>query len=47
MLGNPARRVGWMSRAGIRLGADLRCPIEGTSYVERGPDRLEVAEAAG
>ncbi|MBR0938024.1 acyltransferase [Bradyrhizobium jicamae] len=25
MVGNPARRVGWMSRAGERLGRDLVC----------------------
>jgi UDP-2-acetamido-3-amino-2,3-dideoxy-glucuronate N-acetyltransferase len=47
MLGNPARRVGWMSRAGIRLGADLVCPVEGITYVERGLDRLEPAKPAG
>lgn len=34
MVGNPARRVGWMSRAGARLGADLVCPIEGVRYRE-------------
>jgi predicted dehydrogenase/acetyltransferase-like isoleucine patch superfamily enzyme len=39
MVGNPARRVGWMSRAGARLGPDLVCPIEGTSYRET-PDGL-------
>jgi predicted dehydrogenase/acetyltransferase-like isoleucine patch superfamily enzyme len=32
--GNPARRIGWMSRAGARLGADLVCPIEGLRYRE-------------
>ena len=26
MAGNPARRIGWMSRAGERLGSDLICP---------------------
>jgi len=36
VMGNPARRVGWMSRAGARLGADLVCPIEGTRYHEKG-----------
>ena len=29
MAGVPARRIGWMSRAGERLGADLVCPIAG------------------
>ena len=26
MAGNPARRIGWMSKAGERLGGDLVCP---------------------
>ncbi len=26
MVGNPVRRIGWMSRAGERLGDDLICP---------------------
>ena len=30
--GVPARRIGWMSRAGGRLGEDLVCPIDGTRY---------------
>lgn len=41
MLGVPARRVGWMSRAGGRLGEDLVCPIDGTPYRLVAPDRLE------
>jgi acetyltransferase-like isoleucine patch superfamily enzyme len=44
MVGNPARRIGWMSRAGARLSADLVCPIEGARYVETGPERLEMLE---
>ncbi len=32
--GVPARRIGWMSRAGERLGSDLRCPREGRRYRE-------------
>lgn len=32
MTGVPARRSGWMSRAGARLGPDLVCPIDGTKY---------------
>ena len=39
--GSPARRIGWMSRAGVRLGPDLVCSVEGTRYREVGPDRLE------
>ena len=30
--GTPARRIGWMSKAGARLGKDMICPIEGTKY---------------
>ncbi len=41
MAGNPARRIGWMSKAGARLGPDLVCPIDGTRYREAGPDKLE------
>lgn len=41
MIGVPARRVGWMSKAGARLNADLVCPLDGTRYRETGPDLLE------
>jgi UDP-2-acetamido-3-amino-2,3-dideoxy-glucuronate N-acetyltransferase len=34
MVGAPARRVGWMSRAGVKLGPDLVCPENGTKYKE-------------
>ena len=34
MAGNPARRIGWMSRAGERLSGDLVCPRSGEAYVE-------------
>jgi UDP-2-acetamido-3-amino-2,3-dideoxy-glucuronate N-acetyltransferase len=34
MVGNPARRVGWMSRSGERLGEDLVCPSSGERYRE-------------
>jgi UDP-2-acetamido-3-amino-2,3-dideoxy-glucuronate N-acetyltransferase len=34
MAGVPARRIGWMSKAGARLGPDLVCPIDGTRYRE-------------
>ncbi|HDO51365.1 MAG TPA: N-acetyltransferase [Rhizobiales bacterium] len=34
MAGNPARRIGWVSRAGERLGPDLCCPSTGEKYVE-------------
>lgn len=39
MAGLPARRVGWMSRAGERLGRDLICPRDGSRYRET-PDGL-------
>ncbi|MEE8435184.1 MAG: Gfo/Idh/MocA family oxidoreductase [bacterium] len=34
MVGVPARRIGWMSHAGVRLGDDLICPEEGRKYRE-------------
>lgn len=34
MAGNPARRIGWMSRAGERLGEDLICSRSGEAYIE-------------
>jgi len=40
MVGTPARRIGWMSRAGGRLGADLVCPIDGSRYREINSDQL-------
>jgi UDP-2-acetamido-3-amino-2,3-dideoxy-glucuronate N-acetyltransferase len=41
MAGIPARRIGWMSRAGIRLGSDLICPLTGSRYREKSSDVLE------
>lgn len=32
VLGNPARRIGWVSRSGDRLGEDLVCPRTGERY---------------
>ena len=32
VLGAPARRIGWVSRSGDRLGADLVCPRTGERY---------------
>ena len=40
VVGNPARRIGWVSRAGERLGADLVCPRTGEEYAEMAPERL-------
>lgn len=42
MAGVPARRIGWMSRAGARLGFDLICPLEGRAYKETADGRLEI-----
>jgi UDP-2-acetamido-3-amino-2,3-dideoxy-glucuronate N-acetyltransferase len=33
MVGVPARRIGWMSQAGERLGTNLTCPRTGEVYV--------------
>jgi UDP-2-acetamido-3-amino-2,3-dideoxy-glucuronate N-acetyltransferase len=46
MAGVPARRIGWMSRAGAKLGADLICPLDGSRYQLSGPDRLEEVPTA-
>ena len=42
MAGVPARRVGWMSRSGERLGLDLICPRDGSRYEEIAPDLLKL-----
>lgn len=44
MAGVPARRIGWMSAAGTRLGADLYCPIEKRRYRENSRGGLEPIE---
>lgn len=41
MAGVPAKRIGWMSKKGVRLGKDLICPIDGTRYLETGEGTLE------
>lgn len=41
MAGVPARRIGWVSHDGERLGDDLVCPRSGRRYVELAPDTLE------
>ena len=41
MAGVPARRIGWMSKAGERLGPDLVCPRDGSRYRETAGGRLE------
>ena len=44
MAGVPARRIGWMSHHGERLGRDLVCPATKRHYREAAPDRLVPAE---
>lgn len=44
MAGVPARRIGWMSQAGARLGPDLICSIENTRYRETSNGGLEPVE---
>ena len=41
MAGTPAKRIGWISKAGGRLGDDLICPIDGTSYRLVNAEKLE------
>lgn len=40
MAGVPARRIGWVSKAGRRLGPDLVCSEDGSCYKEIGHDHL-------
>lgn len=40
--GVPARRIGWMSRAGVRLGDDLQCPVDGSEYRQVAENELEI-----
>jgi UDP-2-acetamido-3-amino-2,3-dideoxy-glucuronate N-acetyltransferase len=41
MVGAPAKRMGWMSKAGGRLGDDLICPIEGIAYRQVAKNKIE------
>lgn len=43
MAGVPAKRIGWMSRAGMQLGPDLVCPLDRKTYRETEDGRLEPA----
>ena len=42
MVGNPARRIGWMSRAGERLKDDLICPRTKQKYALRDEALVEI-----
>ena len=33
MVGVPAKRIGWVSKAGIKLDKSLQCPVDGTKYI--------------
>lgn len=46
VVGIPARRIGWMSRAGERLGADFTCPRTHEKYAEIGKDTLVIQSEA-
>ena len=46
MVGVPARRAGWMSKAGIKLDQSMTCPIDGSQYREISSDELELLEDA-
>jgi acetyltransferase-like isoleucine patch superfamily enzyme len=50
VVGNPARRIGWVGEAGVPLTSDgdgrWRCPSTGKTYREAGDDRLAPEEAA-
>jgi UDP-2-acetamido-3-amino-2,3-dideoxy-glucuronate N-acetyltransferase len=41
MAGVPARRIGWISPHGERLGPDLVCPTTGRRYREIEEEKLE------
>jgi UDP-2-acetamido-3-amino-2,3-dideoxy-glucuronate N-acetyltransferase len=41
MAGVPARRIGWMSKSGERLGVDLVCARDGSRYRETAAGKLE------
>jgi UDP-2-acetamido-3-amino-2,3-dideoxy-glucuronate N-acetyltransferase len=43
MAGVPARRIGWVSRAGERLGPDLVCSRDGSRYRATPEGRLDIA----
>ena len=40
MAGTPAKRIGWMSKAGSILNSDLVCPIDKSKYFLESEDKL-------
>ena len=47
MAGVPARRIGWMSHHGERLGEDLICPATKRRYREAAPGKLVASRSDG
>ena len=47
MVGVPARRIGWMSQAGEKLGTNLICPRDGSRYRETEGGRLQLVDTPG
>jgi UDP-2-acetamido-3-amino-2,3-dideoxy-glucuronate N-acetyltransferase len=41
MAGVPAKRIGWVSKAGIILDPDLTCSVDNLTYRETEDGRLE------
>lgn len=41
MVGNPAKRVGWMSKAGKKLNSDMICPITQKKYIYIDENNIE------
>lgn len=41
MAGNPAKQIGWISKAGGRMGDDLICPFDGTKYLKINKTTIE------
>lgn len=44
MAGVPARRIGWMGKAGVKLDTDLKCPQTGAQYSLDASGALRAAE---
>lgn len=44
MAGVPARRIGWMGKAGVKLSGDLKCPLTGAQYSLDAAGNLVAAE---
>ena len=41
MAGAPAKRIGWMSRAGVRFGQNRICPVDGNAYRQVAQNTIE------